>query len=284
MAANFEREWPSGRDKLSEQLRALIERGREVRAVDYQRALRRIAPVVESFDELFMRALRRDPHAAGARHRAEGARRRPAIRRSARCGRCSACRRSSLPLMQGENGLPLGVQLVGRRNFDARLLRTARWLASAESPARAQRATSATRPRRAAARPRCGRRTRPPSASGGRRRRARAPSAISTWRAAPSLRQARRACQRAPRLGEQPLQQRLIAAEQQRGERLAERLARAQAEERVERRVDVDDAARSATRASSSASGTPQAPARRATARCRPAAGTARARVWAGQA
>ena len=35
----------------------------------------------------------------------------------------------SLPLMQGADGLPLGVQLVGRRNFDARLLRTARWLA-----------------------------------------------------------------------------------------------------------------------------------------------------------
>jgi Asp-tRNA(Asn)/Glu-tRNA(Gln) amidotransferase A subunit family amidase len=34
----------------------------------------------------------------------------------------------TLPLMQGDNGLPLGVQLVGRRNFDARLLRTARWL------------------------------------------------------------------------------------------------------------------------------------------------------------
>jgi Asp-tRNA(Asn)/Glu-tRNA(Gln) amidotransferase A subunit family amidase len=30
--------------------------------------------------------------------------------------------------MQGENGLPLGVQLVGRRHYDARLLRTARWL------------------------------------------------------------------------------------------------------------------------------------------------------------
>ena len=33
-----------------------------------------------------------------------------------------------LPLMRGANGLPLGVQLVGRRHFDARLLRTARWL------------------------------------------------------------------------------------------------------------------------------------------------------------
>ena len=32
--------------------------------------------------------------------------------------------------MKGEDGLPLGVQLVGRRGEDARLLRTARWLVS----------------------------------------------------------------------------------------------------------------------------------------------------------
>jgi Asp-tRNA(Asn)/Glu-tRNA(Gln) amidotransferase A subunit family amidase len=35
----------------------------------------------------------------------------------------------TLPLLQSEAGLPLGVQLVARRNNDARLLRTARWLA-----------------------------------------------------------------------------------------------------------------------------------------------------------
>ena len=34
----------------------------------------------------------------------------------------------SLPLMVGDNGLPLGVQLVGRAGDDARLLRTANWL------------------------------------------------------------------------------------------------------------------------------------------------------------
>ena len=33
-----------------------------------------------------------------------------------------------LPLMHGSDGLPLGVQLVGRRHDDARLLRTARWM------------------------------------------------------------------------------------------------------------------------------------------------------------
>jgi aspartyl-tRNA(Asn)/glutamyl-tRNA(Gln) amidotransferase subunit A len=36
----------------------------------------------------------------------------------------------NLPLMRGENGLPLGAQLVGARGGDARLLRTARWLAA----------------------------------------------------------------------------------------------------------------------------------------------------------
>jgi len=34
----------------------------------------------------------------------------------------------SLPLLQGEGGLPLGVQLVGARNDDMRLFRTANWL------------------------------------------------------------------------------------------------------------------------------------------------------------
>jgi Asp-tRNA(Asn)/Glu-tRNA(Gln) amidotransferase A subunit family amidase len=34
----------------------------------------------------------------------------------------------SLPLLEGEEGLPLGVQLVGQRGDDARLLRHARWL------------------------------------------------------------------------------------------------------------------------------------------------------------
>jgi Asp-tRNA(Asn)/Glu-tRNA(Gln) amidotransferase A subunit family amidase len=36
----------------------------------------------------------------------------------------------TLPLLRGPRGLPLGVQLVGRRHDDARLLRTARWLAA----------------------------------------------------------------------------------------------------------------------------------------------------------
>jgi Asp-tRNA(Asn)/Glu-tRNA(Gln) amidotransferase A subunit family amidase len=127
MAANLEREWRSGREKLSDQLRSLIERGREVRAVDYQRAVRSIAPVMESFDELFME--RYDailtPAALGTAPKGLGSTGDPAF--------CSlwtllGMPAVSLPLMQGANGLPLGAQLVGRRNFDARLMRTARWL------------------------------------------------------------------------------------------------------------------------------------------------------------
>ena len=34
----------------------------------------------------------------------------------------------SLPLLQGENNLPLGIQLVGDKYDDLRFLSTARWL------------------------------------------------------------------------------------------------------------------------------------------------------------
>jgi len=129
MAMNLEREWLTGRDKLSKPLASLIERGREVRAVDYQRALRSIAPAVASFDDLFMQ--RYDailtPAALGTAPKGLGSTGDPVF--------CSlwtllGMPAITLPLMQGGNGLPLGVQLVGRRNYDARLLRTARWLES----------------------------------------------------------------------------------------------------------------------------------------------------------
>ena len=127
MAANLEPLWREGGEKLSEKLRALLERGKETRALDYQRALRRIAPTVEGFDELFMQ--RYDailtPPALGTAPKGLASTGDPAF--------CSVWTlfgmpAITLPLMQGENGLPLGVQLVGRKGYDARLLRTARWL------------------------------------------------------------------------------------------------------------------------------------------------------------
>ena len=127
MAVNLAREYEKGAKKLSEKLRALMERGREVRAFDYQRALRMIAPLNEAFDDLFTQ--RYDailtPAAPGT-----------APKGLKSTGDPSFCTlwtllgmpAVSLPLMRGKNGLPLGVQLVGRKGFDARLLRTARWL------------------------------------------------------------------------------------------------------------------------------------------------------------
>jgi Asp-tRNA(Asn)/Glu-tRNA(Gln) amidotransferase A subunit family amidase len=128
MAANLEREWERGREKLSQPLRSLIERGREVKAVDYQRARRLAALTAESFEEFFTERFDAivTPAALGTAPKGLGATGDPVF--------CSmwtllGMPALSLPLMQGANGLPLGVQLVGRRGFDARLLRTARWLA-----------------------------------------------------------------------------------------------------------------------------------------------------------
>jgi Asp-tRNA(Asn)/Glu-tRNA(Gln) amidotransferase A subunit family amidase len=127
MAASFEREWQQGREKLSPQLRALIERGREIRAVDYQRALRGAARLADNFDELFTE--RYDailtPAALGSAPKGLGSTGDPAF-----CSPWSLTGMPalSLPLMQDASGLPIGAQLVGRRNFDGRLLRTARWL------------------------------------------------------------------------------------------------------------------------------------------------------------
>jgi Asp-tRNA(Asn)/Glu-tRNA(Gln) amidotransferase A subunit family amidase len=127
MAANLEPLWLAGKDKLSERLRGLMERGRETRAIDYQRVLRGLPALRESFDELFME--RYDailtPPALGTAPKGLGATGDPVF-----CvlWTLAGMPAVTLPLMRGANGLPLGVQLVGRRNFDARLLRTARWL------------------------------------------------------------------------------------------------------------------------------------------------------------
>ena len=129
MAVNLEREWEKSPDRLSEQLRSFLERGREVRAVDYQRAVRQIAPIHESFVELFEQ--RYDailtPAAPSAAPKGLASTGDPAF-----CTLWTLCGMPcvTLPLLESSNGLPIGVQLVGPRDGDARLLRTARWLAT----------------------------------------------------------------------------------------------------------------------------------------------------------
>ncbi len=127
IAVNLEREWRTGRDRLSPALRARIERGRAVLAHDYLRALGRIRPVHASFLELFEQ--RYDailtPAAAGTAPKGLESTGDPIF-----CALWTylGMPAVSVPLLEGANGLPLGVQLVGPRDGDARLLRTARWL------------------------------------------------------------------------------------------------------------------------------------------------------------
>ena len=129
MAYNLEREWRIGGARLSEQLRAQIEGGREVRAAEYLDALGRIKLVNDSFTELFEQ--RYDailtPAAPSVAPKGLASTGDPSF-----CTLWTFCGMPalSLPLLQSSSGMPLGVQLVGPRYGDARLLRTARWLAA----------------------------------------------------------------------------------------------------------------------------------------------------------
>jgi Asp-tRNA(Asn)/Glu-tRNA(Gln) amidotransferase A subunit family amidase len=127
IAINLRREWDKGRDRLSTELRARIEAGRGVRAIDYLQALGRIpqlnASLVELFEQRYDAIL--TPAAFGTAPKGLESTGDPAM-----CALWTLCGMPalSIPLMQGANGLPLGVQLVGARHRDAQLLRTARWL------------------------------------------------------------------------------------------------------------------------------------------------------------
>ncbi|HEY9530523.1 MAG TPA: amidase [Burkholderiales bacterium] len=128
MAANLDREFEQGKDRLSESLRTQLARGRELRAFDYQQALARIPLLNAAFDEIFERCdAFITPAAPGTAPKGLEYTGDPSF-----CTLWTLCGMPalSLPLMRGANGLPMGLQLVGPRGSDARLLRTARWLVS----------------------------------------------------------------------------------------------------------------------------------------------------------
>jgi Asp-tRNA(Asn)/Glu-tRNA(Gln) amidotransferase A subunit family amidase len=133
LARNYEAEYEEGRDKLSEALRGQIERGRRVRAVDYNKALDKVPALNRGLNELF--ELRYEailtPATAGTAPSGLESTGSPVF-----CTLWTLCGLPAitLPLMQGADGLPLGVQLVGPRGGDARLLRTARWLIAQVQP------------------------------------------------------------------------------------------------------------------------------------------------------
>jgi len=137
MAHNLHRDYEKGGDRFSAVLRKLIERGRGHAAVDYAAAVAGIPslngaldPVFDEFDAILT------PAAPGeAPHGLETT------------GNPIFCTiwtylgtpAVTLPLLRSAAGMPLGVQLVGRRDGDARLLRTARWLVTTLGGARRRR-------------------------------------------------------------------------------------------------------------------------------------------------
>jgi Asp-tRNA(Asn)/Glu-tRNA(Gln) amidotransferase A subunit family amidase len=133
MAASLDREWTTGRDRLSDALRTQLGRGREITAVDYQLARRRAEAFADGLAELFQERCDAilTPSAPG-----------PAPLGLESTGDPSFCTlwtlagmpALTLPLLNAANGMPIGVQLVGPRHGDARLLRTARWLAHRVAP------------------------------------------------------------------------------------------------------------------------------------------------------
>ncbi|MHC8509883.1 MAG: amidase [Rhodospirillales bacterium] len=127
LAHALRRDYETRPDGLSETLRSLIERGRGVLAMDYARALDFKAALADAMDEVFDDAdAIITPAAAGEapldHTKGTGD---PAF-----CTLWQFCGMPavSLPLLTGPNGLPMGVQVVGRRGDDARLLRTAHWM------------------------------------------------------------------------------------------------------------------------------------------------------------
>jgi Asp-tRNA(Asn)/Glu-tRNA(Gln) amidotransferase A subunit family amidase len=128
LARSFEPEYTTGKDKLSSILREMIERGQKVLAVDYNNAVSRIPVFNRALDSIF------DWHDAILTPATTGEA--PVGLESTGspifCTIWTLCGMPAitLPILQGSNGMPLGVQLVGSKGDDARLLRTASWLVS----------------------------------------------------------------------------------------------------------------------------------------------------------
>lgn len=116
----------AGSSALSEVLREAIAEGNAITAADYLRARDWPRVLEAGLDALFERC---DaivcPAAPGAAPAGLDSTGDPVFN-----GLWTLCGVPciTLPLLESENGHPMGVQLIGRRGEDARLLRTARWL------------------------------------------------------------------------------------------------------------------------------------------------------------
>ena len=125
-ARNLRAYYDRGGEKLSPTMRAAIEEGMRVTATDYLTALDWREALNAGLEQLFEKydAIV-TPATPGEAPQGLDSTGNPAFNGLWTLTGLPAI---SLPLLQGLNGLPVGIQLVGRRGEDARLLRTARWI------------------------------------------------------------------------------------------------------------------------------------------------------------
>ena len=126
LARSFDPEYTRGKDQLSDILREMIERGQKVLAVEYNEAVSRIPRLNQALEKLFeWHDVILTPATVGEAPVGLESTGSPIL-----CTIWTLCGMPAitLPLLQGGSGMPLGVQLVGPRGDDTRLLRTARWL------------------------------------------------------------------------------------------------------------------------------------------------------------
>ncbi len=126
LAKSLEPLYQRGKEQISPVLREMIEEGQAVRAVDYNKAVEWIEVLNAGLDQIFERydAIL-TPATTGQAPEGLDRTGSPVF-----CSLWTLCGTPSvsLPVLEGPDGLPMGVQLVGRRGDDGRLLRTARSL------------------------------------------------------------------------------------------------------------------------------------------------------------
>jgi len=126
LAHSFAVEYQQGKDQLSDVLREMIESGQQVKDADYQQSLAAmqnynafLGEVFEDYDAILTPST---PGPAPAGIEATGS---PVMNTIwTFCGTPAI----NLPILQSPDGLPMGVQVVGATNDDARLFRSTRWL------------------------------------------------------------------------------------------------------------------------------------------------------------
>ena len=126
LAKSFQREYERGKSNLSATLCEMIERGQQCLAVDYNHALEQIPVLNSALDELLLEydAIITPATTAEAPVGLESTGSPVFCTPWTLCGVPSI----TVPILQGSNEMPIGVQMTAAKHDDARLLRTANWL------------------------------------------------------------------------------------------------------------------------------------------------------------